>query len=47
MVSKNILFTKSLSLDFLFVFKDLIDRGGFRVRGLIKFVHKNIVIVIL
>lgn len=38
---EKILFSKGLSFDFLFVFEDLIDRGGLGVRSLIKFVHKK------
>ncbi len=45
-IVKKILFPKGLSLDFLFVFKYLIDGRSFRIRGLVKFVHKNIVILI-
>ena len=44
MIVEKILFTKGLSFDFLFVFEDLIDGGGFGVWSFIKFVHKNIVI---
>ena len=47
MVGEEILFAESLSFDFLFVFEDLVDGGGFGVGGLIKFIHKNIVSFIL
>jgi hypothetical protein len=43
MAAEQVLFAKSLTLDFLFVLKDLVDGGGFGVGGLIKFIHKNIV----
>jgi hypothetical protein len=46
-VGEEILFAESLSFDFLFVFEDLVDGGGFGVGGLIKFIHKNIVSFIL
>lgn len=42
-VGEQVLFAESLSFDFLFVFEDLVDGGGFGVGGLIKFIHKNIV----
>jgi hypothetical protein len=46
MVAKKVLFAEGFSFDLLLVFENLVDRGSFRVGGLIKFVHKHIVIVI-
>lgn len=45
MIIKEVLFSKGLAFNFLFIFEDLVNRWCFRVRSLIKFVHKNIVIL--
>jgi len=46
MIVEDVLFAEGFAFDFLFIFENLVDGWSFRVGGLIKFVHKNIVIVI-